>query len=65
VKVRNLLTALRAAGGTPIRCRGSHQQWRFPDGQQVTVVVNHMNAEASKVVLASVRRIVDLPRRCG
>ncbi len=58
-KVRELLAILRGAGCQPVRCRGSHETWRAPDGRVATVVVNHLNDDASPAVIASVRRLLD------
>lgn len=55
-KVRDVLSQLRAAGWEPVRCRGSHQIWRGPEGQSMPVVVNHENDEVSPRVLATFRK---------
>lgn len=55
-KVRTVLRELRALGCLPERAEGSHQVWRTPAGSHVTVVVNHLNADISRAVLASIRR---------
>lgn len=54
-KVRTLLQELRMLGCRPERVTGSHQVWRTPAGAHVTVVVNHANADVSRLVLASIR----------
>jgi predicted RNA binding protein YcfA (HicA-like mRNA interferase family) len=64
-KVRDLLHELRACGWRPVRCRGSHQTWRAPDGDLLTVVVNHPGHDVSPVVLASVRRALLRPEDSG
>jgi predicted RNA binding protein YcfA (HicA-like mRNA interferase family) len=55
-KVRTLLSELKLRGCRPLRTRGSHQTWSTATGATFVVVVNHRNADASAVVLASVRR---------
>jgi predicted RNA binding protein YcfA (HicA-like mRNA interferase family) len=54
MKVRDLLAALREAGGQPVRTKGSHQTWRVGD-KTVIVTVNHMNNDACRQSLASAR----------
>ena len=55
LKVRTLLQALRVLGCSPERTTGSHQVWRTPGGAHLTVVVNHANADVTRLVLAAVR----------
>ena len=55
-KVRDLLAYLRRSGWRPIRCRGSHEQWVSPEGETVTLVIHHANAEVAPCVLRAVRR---------
>lgn len=54
--VRDLLAELRSHGFRPERLRGSHQRWVGPEGQGVTVVVNHKSAHASPFVVKAVER---------
>jgi len=56
-KVRELLAELRDAGWRPVRCRGSHQIWRAPDGRTMPLVINHMNDDTTPSVVASFRRL--------
>lgn len=58
LKVRELVDLLKSEGAVAVRIRGSHQVWRLPDGRSTTIVVNHMNADATRRVLASVRRFL-------
>ena len=54
--VRLLLKALSDAGAVPVRRRGSHETWRFSNGETVTLQVNHLGAPAAPHVLGHVRR---------
>jgi len=58
IKVRDLVEILKSAGAVAVRVRGSHQVWKMPNGRSTTIVVNHMNADATRRVLASVRRLL-------
>jgi len=56
VKVRDLQESLRASGARPVRMRGSHEIWAWPNGVQVAIVVNHRNADATEAVLRAVKQ---------
>jgi predicted RNA binding protein YcfA (HicA-like mRNA interferase family) len=58
MKVREMAQKLNSMGCAQIRTNGSHQVWRTPKGGAVTIVCNHSNAEVSKTVLSSVRRVL-------
>lgn len=54
---RELRTDLAALGAEPIRCRGSHETWRFADGETFIVVVNHLGDDVSRGLLSKYRRM--------
>lgn len=56
VKVRVVLEILKERGCREVRVSGSHQIWEMPNGERFPVVINHKNAEASRIVLATIRR---------
>ena len=56
MKVRSLVAFLEQHGCVPKRTCGSHRMYELPNGTVVPVVVNHLNAEVGRDVLASVRR---------
>ena len=39
---RELRRELCALGASPVRTKGSHEVWRFPDGETFVVVRNHV-----------------------
>jgi hypothetical protein len=57
VKIRDLVSMLRSAGGLPGKVRGSHQTWRVK-GRPVTLLVNHMNDDAPHYMVAAVVRAI-------
>lgn len=57
MKVRELLSALRSAGGRPVRTKGSHQTWEV-SGRRLVLVVNHPGSEATKGAVKSVRKFL-------
>ncbi len=54
---RDLRRALRDLGATAIRTRGSHEHWRFSDGQMFIVVRNHLGDDVPRNVLARFHRL--------
>lgn len=56
MKVRDLVRYLSDHGCQPVRQNGSHQIWLLPNGKTIPVVINHLNAEASRNVMGSIRR---------
>lgn len=56
MKVRDALARLRAAGARPDRTTGSHQIWTLPNGDHVTVVVNHLNSDITQTQLRTIRQ---------
>lgn len=68
MKIRDLRSALRHAGASPVRIRGSHEIWSIVGADvartrvSVPIPVNHLNDEASGNVIATVRQAL---RRCG
>jgi predicted RNA binding protein YcfA (HicA-like mRNA interferase family) len=59
MSVRELLQDLRALGCQPERTSGSHQVWCTPGGTPLPpVVVNHANADVTRLVLSSIRRVL-------
>ncbi len=60
--VREVRTLLIHIGCKRVRCNGSHETWRAPDGSRCTIKVNHLGDDISARVLSSVRRWL---RRAG
>lgn len=54
---RELLSVLRQFGAYCIRTKGSHQTWRFPDGDIFVCVVNRLHDAPSIGVLVKFRRL--------
>lgn len=54
---REIRDRLRALGARRERTKGSHETWRFPDGETFPVICNHMNDSVSPGVLAKFRRL--------
>jgi predicted RNA binding protein YcfA (HicA-like mRNA interferase family) len=52
-----LLGILRQLGARPVRTNGSHQTWRFPDGETFVCVVNRLHDAPSIGVLVKFRRL--------
>lgn len=48
---------IRALGATLTRQRGSHQVWRFPDGEIFVIVANHLGACVSPRIVGYYRRV--------
>jgi predicted RNA binding protein YcfA (HicA-like mRNA interferase family) len=59
-EVRDVLGNL---GAVPLRARGSHETWRFPDGETFIVVINHLADAVPVGILAKFRRLRE--RRCA
>lgn len=54
---REVLDILRRLGANCIRTNGSHQTWRFPDGETFVCVVNRLHDAPSIGVLVKFRRL--------
>lgn len=54
---RQLQEELRQLGATAIRTRGSHEIWRFADGEIFVVVCHHPHRAVDANVLAKFRRL--------
>ncbi len=55
-KVREVRARLVKLGCKRVRCNGSHETWEAPDGSRCPIKINHLGADVSARVLASVRR---------
>lgn len=63
MKIRDVVAKLRELGFQPDRTKGSHQTW-VKDGQSITVVINRMNDDASRILRKNVERVAQgLPPR--
>lgn len=63
MKIRDAVSKLREAGFAPDRTKGSHQTWVKGD-QSITVVINHMNDDAPRILRKNVTRVLQgLPAR--
>lgn len=60
---RQLRVSLRALGARPIRTRGSHETWRFQDGETFIVIINHVADSVPLGILVKFRRL--RARRCA
>lgn len=56
MKVRDLQRALQDRACAAIRIKGSHEIWKLPNGNCLSIVVNHKNADVSRIVLANVNK---------
>lgn len=54
---RELRAALHELGGEPVRTKGSHEMWRFSDGEMFLVVRNHLADAVPSGVLRRFRRL--------
>ena len=54
---RELRRGLRDLGARPVRTRGSHEMWRFADGEMFLVVRNHLGRPLPRNVRAHYRRL--------
>lgn len=55
---------LWAMGARPVRTKGSHEQWRFDDGDVFTVVCRRPHDSVPPSVLASFRRLCHRRASC-
>lgn len=55
MKVRDMQVFLRENGCEALRIRGSHEIWRLPNNTTIALVVNHLNADVSRVVFKTIR----------
>lgn len=62
---RELRDALRRLGAVPVRFRGSHEVWRFPDGKIFVAVVNHLADAVDANILSKFRRLRATRREHG
>ncbi|MGH7271987.1 MAG: type II toxin-antitoxin system HicA family toxin [Polyangiaceae bacterium] len=60
---RDLRYSLGHLGAAPIRVCGSHEKWRFQDGETFTVVINHLADPVPIGILVKYRRLRE--RRCA
>ena len=60
---RELRDVLGDLDAVAIRASGSHETWRFPDGETFVVVVNHLSDAVPIGILVRFRRLRQ--RRCG
>ena len=54
---RELRGQLRALGARPVRNRGSHEVWKFDDGETFVAVVNHVSDSVDANLLSRFRRL--------
>lgn len=54
-----MATLLRAWGFEVVRQRGSHQQWRHPDGRQTTLPV-HPGRDISPILIRQIAKDISL-----
>lgn len=54
---RELRDELRALGASRIRTNGSHEKWRFDDGETFIVVCNHLGAAVPLGIRMQFRRL--------
>lgn len=55
---REVVALLHELGARPIRTRGSHQTWAFPNNERFTVVCNHLGDTVPRKILATLRRLL-------
>lgn len=55
---RELRGSLARMGATRLRCKGSHEIWRFDDGDTFIVVVNHQGDGIPKGIVTKFERLV-------
>jgi len=60
LKPRQVVTALEALGFVELRQRGSHKQYRHPDGRCTTVPF-HQGRDISPVLLRQITKDIDIP----
>ena len=56
---REMRRLLRLNGARPVRVSGSHETWRFRDGESFTVVCNHLTDPVPVGILVRFRRLRD------
>jgi predicted RNA binding protein YcfA (HicA-like mRNA interferase family) len=54
---RQLRVSLRELGARPVRTRGSHETWRFDDGETFIVIVNHLADSVPMGIRVKFRRL--------
>lgn len=54
---REVRDELRELGAREIRTKGSHESWRFNDGETFVVVCNHLSASVPIGILVKFRRL--------
>lgn len=54
---RDLRAALRHMGARAVRARGSHETWRFDDGETFVAVINHLNDDVPRGIMVKFRRL--------
>ena len=59
MKVRDMTRKLVSLGCISTRQNGSHQIWKTPQGNMISIVCNHQNAEVSPIVLKNTRRTLE------
>jgi predicted RNA binding protein YcfA (HicA-like mRNA interferase family) len=59
LKPRQVVTALEALGFVELRQRGSHKQYRHPDGRSTTVPF-HQGRDISPVLLRQITKDIDI-----
>lgn len=57
MKVREAVQQLTALGFVRDRTKGSHATYRHPDGRSITLVINHANADVSRIVGQNLKRV--------
>ena len=62
---RDLQAGLRRLGACPVRTRGSHEVWRFPDGEVFLVICNHPSDSVPVGIVARFRQLRGRRRRGG
>jgi predicted RNA binding protein YcfA (HicA-like mRNA interferase family) len=60
---RELRGGLDDLGAVPIRANGSHETWRFGDGETFIVIINHLSDAVPIGILVRFRRL--RRRRCA
>ena len=60
---REVRAGLSDLGAERDRCRGSHEIWRFADGEIFIVVCNHLGDRPTRKVAKALREVV--ARRSG